>query len=212
MSRPPQTSRAEFIDAALAFIDTHGVDSLSLRSLSVQMDMSHATLYRHFASKDELIDALIDNQLGKAIEDTNPDLPARVRLKELAFHLRNHFDAHPNLLKPLINGTGAGSNAFQIAKLTLDGLRELGIAPARLGHWLRVLENFAVGSMVFDYAAAPNHLEIRASRLNVLHDAGYLDRKLEPLEVALQNEAAFDATLEILLTAITDEVHRDARA
>jgi AcrR family transcriptional regulator len=212
VSRPAQTSRADFIDAALRFIDTYGVDDLSLRSLSRQMEMSHATLYRHFANKDELIDTLIDDQLGHAIEATDPSLPARARLKELAVHLRNHFDQHPNLLKPLINGTGAGHNAFQIAKLTLEGIRELGIAPPRRGHWLRILENFVVGSMVYDYAAAPDHLDIRATRLNVLTDAGYLDQKLGPLDVAQQNRAAFDATLEILLSALTDEARRESEA
>jgi AcrR family transcriptional regulator len=212
MSRPPQTSRAEFIAAAARFIDERGVDDFSLRSLAGQMNLSHAALYRHFTNKDDLVDALIDDQLGEAIGGVNPALAPENRLRDLALRLRNHFDQHPNLLKPWINGTGQGNNAFRTAGMTVDALKELGISPARLGHWLRVLENFVVGGMVYDYAAAPNHLDIRSHRLNTLHREGFLDESVDSVGVAQQNRAAFEETLNILIESAVREGRQASRA
>jgi TetR/AcrR family transcriptional regulator, tetracycline repressor protein len=205
VSRPPQTSQAEFIAAAVRFIDEYGVDGFSLRSLAGTMNLSHAALYRHFGNKEELVDALIDNQLGEAIEGVDLKLAPEERLRDIAYRLRNHFDQHPNLLKPWINGTGRGKNAFQVAGMTIQALREIGIAPARLGHWLRVLENFVVGGMVYDYAASPAHLDIRAHRLNILHREGFLDESVDSATVAQQNRAAFEEALGVLIDTAVGE-------
>lgn len=205
MARPPITSRAAFIEAALGYIDQHGVDGLSLRTLGKEMEISHATIYRHFANKDELIDALIDDQLGAAIADADLTLPPKERLRNLAIQLRNHFDQHPNLLRPWINGTGEGQNAFEITAITLNAIKDLGISRGRCSHWLRVLENFVIGSMVYDYAAAPDHLSIRAKRLSYLHETGFLPRSLTTEQVAIENRLAFEQTLELLLNQLVKE-------
>lgn len=175
------------------------------------MNLSHAALYRHFTNKDELVDALIDNQLGEAIDGVNLELAPESRLRDVALRLRNHFDQHPNLLKPWINGTGQGNNAFRIAGMTLQALKELGIPSARLAHWLRILENFVVGGMVYDYAAAPNHLDIRSHRLNILHREGLLGEPVDSSTVALQNRAAFEETLDILIESAAREGSQASR-
>lgn len=199
MARPAITSRAAFVAEALRFIDRYGVDELSLRSLGKAMQISHATLYRHFASKDELLDSVIDDQLGAAIRDTQLNVPAKERLRKLALELRKHFNAHPNLIRPFINGTGAGENAFRITSLTLEALKELGIPEHKISHWLRILENFVMGSMAYDFAAAPNHLKIRSTRLNVFVQAGYFSEKFKAKDIANQNQAAFEEALALLL-------------
>lgn len=207
MARPAITSRSAFIEAALEFIDRHGVDGLSLRTLGKQMDISHAAIYRHFANKDDLLNALIDQQIGEAIEDAELDVPPKTRLWNLAQQLRRHFDQHPNLLRPWINGTGAGANGFRSTSITLQALTEMGISVNRLPHWLRVLENFVIGSMVYDYSAAPNHLEIRSKRLSAMSEIGALEHKFSAQDVAVQNQQAFDSALEILLNHAESEGH-----
>ena len=205
MARPAITSRAAFIEAALGYIDQHGVDGLSLRTLGKEMEISHATIYRHFSNKDELIDALIDDQLGAAIADADLSLPPKQRLRNLAIQLRNHFDQHPNLLRPWINGTGEGQNGFQSTSITIGAIKDLGISEERLSFWLRVLENFVIGSMVYDYAASPDHFSIRASRLNYLYDAGFLPKQMTPDQVAAENRNAFEQTLDLLLDRLEAE-------
>ena len=200
------------MSAALRFIDERGVDEFSLRSLARQMNLSHAALYRHFTNKDDLVDALIDDQLGEAIEGIDLELAPERRLRDLALRLRDHFDQHPNLLKPLINGTGQGNNAFRSAAMTVEALQELGISPPRLGHWLRVLENFVVGGMVYDYAAAPDHFDIRSYRLNILHREGFFDESVDSVKVAQQNRAAFEEALDILLQSAAREGRQASHA
>ncbi len=47
----------ELIDNAIQMISDKGVEQLSLRQLAMQSGVSHNALYRHYKSKDELVDA-----------------------------------------------------------------------------------------------------------------------------------------------------------
>lgn len=51
-------TRQDILDAAHAMIVERGVEGLSLRAVSDQLDYSPAALYRHYGSKDELVDAI----------------------------------------------------------------------------------------------------------------------------------------------------------
>jgi AcrR family transcriptional regulator len=46
------------IEAALEIIMREGIDNLSMRSVSKKIGVSHAALYRHFKSKEELVVAI----------------------------------------------------------------------------------------------------------------------------------------------------------
>lgn len=59
--------------------------------------------------------------------------------------------------------------------------------------------------MVYDYAASPDHFSIRASRLNYLHDAGFLPKQMTPDQVAAENRNAFEQTLDLLLDRLEAE-------
>lgn len=55
-----QHRRPELLAAATEYVLTHGVTDLSLRPVAQALGVTHATLLRHFASKDELITAVLD--------------------------------------------------------------------------------------------------------------------------------------------------------
>jgi AcrR family transcriptional regulator len=50
--------RQELLRAAEAALEARGIQQLSLRELSRELGVSHASPQRHFATKQELIDAL----------------------------------------------------------------------------------------------------------------------------------------------------------
>ena len=49
--------KKELTENAIKYISQHGAEQLSLRSLSKECDVSHNAIYRHFESKDRLIDS-----------------------------------------------------------------------------------------------------------------------------------------------------------
>lgn len=53
-------SRQRVLAAAIALADAGGVDALSMRRLAQELGVVPMALYRHVASKDELLDGMID--------------------------------------------------------------------------------------------------------------------------------------------------------
>lgn len=70
----PRLDTDRIVDEALRFVDDHGADALSMRSLAGRLGSSTATLYRHFPNRAALISALLDRVVGEldldAIEGT----------------------------------------------------------------------------------------------------------------------------------------------
>lgn len=61
--KPPRLrerlSREDWIDGAITFLSTHGVDSLRLDTLAARLGVTKGSFYYHFASRDELIEAVL---------------------------------------------------------------------------------------------------------------------------------------------------------
>jgi AcrR family transcriptional regulator len=62
--RPP-LSRDRVLRAAVALADAGGVDALSMRRLAQELGVVPMALYKHVASKDELLDGMVDLLVGE---------------------------------------------------------------------------------------------------------------------------------------------------
>jgi AcrR family transcriptional regulator len=95
--------RQELLRAAEAALEARGVQQLSLRELSRELGVSHASPQRHFPTRQDLINALaivgfqrLDSAVARIAEAPNQDINARltkVALAHLGFALK-----HPALL------------------------------------------------------------------------------------------------------------------
>ena len=72
--RPARTplTREAIVDAALRVVDREGADGLSMRRVAEELGTGPASLYWHVASKDELINLVVDRVVGE-IELPPPD-------------------------------------------------------------------------------------------------------------------------------------------
>lgn len=83
--RKAKTAQA-VLDAALSIIAEHGLEALSIREIAQRIEYSPSGLYEYFASKDEILDALIAQglmQLSKQIERVPPGQTAAQWLFEI---------------------------------------------------------------------------------------------------------------------------------
>ncbi len=94
--------RQALLRAAEATLEARGVQELSLRELSRELGVSHASPQRHFATKQDLIDALairgfeqLSSTVGKAAEARGQDFNAR--LTKAAFAYVGFALKHPAL-------------------------------------------------------------------------------------------------------------------
>jgi len=95
--------RQELLRVAEAALETRGIQQLSLRELSRELGVSHASPQRHFATKQELINALaiagfdrLNSATARAAEARGRDFKAR--LVNMALAYVEFARKHPALL------------------------------------------------------------------------------------------------------------------
>ncbi|MFC4602741.1 TetR/AcrR family transcriptional regulator [Rhodococcus kronopolitis] len=85
--RPGATAQAEILDAAAELFTTKGFSSTSTRQIAEMVGMRQASLYHHFATKDDILAALLDKTVSAPMDLATRLLergePAAVRLYAL---------------------------------------------------------------------------------------------------------------------------------
>jgi AcrR family transcriptional regulator len=80
--RSSEIRQVELVDAALEVIATKGIAALTTRSLAEQASLSTGAIFRHFATLDDLLDAVV-SRVEAVLEATYPPvaLPPLERLR-----------------------------------------------------------------------------------------------------------------------------------
>jgi AcrR family transcriptional regulator len=127
MPRPltPLLSREGIVAAALQIIDSGGVEALSMRRLAGDLGVSGPSLYHHFAGKDEILDAIVE-QVNSEIELEDHGGDWEKALSRYAYQLRSLLTAHPHIvefvaLRPVTNHAGLRIYEHLIGQLGLCG-------------------------------------------------------------------------------------------
>jgi len=103
-------SREQIIQAAIAFIDRHGLTALTMRRLGTEVGVEAMSLYRYINGREDLLEAITDHIVGQLHpRPTNGQQPAAEQpidgwhayLQRLAHGVRAVARAHPHIF-PLI--------------------------------------------------------------------------------------------------------------
>ncbi|MFD8752731.1 TetR/AcrR family transcriptional regulator [Kitasatospora sp. NPDC059577] len=163
MARPrtPLLSRERIVAAALRLIDDEGLDALSTRRLATELSVSGPSLYNHFATKDELLDAVVDSVIGEVdlsmfggtgapAADGTPWAQA---LRDWARSYRAALAAHPNIVPVLAQGPGRRPNALRLADAVFGHLVEAGWPRGQATRIGALMRYFVTGSALASFAA-----------------------------------------------------------
>jgi AcrR family transcriptional regulator len=117
------------LDAAEAVAGEH-IDALTMRAVAARLGAAPMALYNHFATKEQLVDALLDRVLSRfepepATGDWGEDL------RRFAHAHRRVLTAHPWAVAPLFTQPNPGLGAVRIGELALGILRRAGFSDAR---------------------------------------------------------------------------------
>src|SRR5262249_27059804 len=87
-ARPPRgsLSRDVILDAAEAICEAEGYDALSMRAVAARLGATPMALYNHFATKVELVNALLDRVLSRFVPADDLKGFARAHRKVLTDH------------------------------------------------------------------------------------------------------------------------------
>ena len=140
----PSLSRVEIATAAVTLADTHGIEAVSMRTLAVELGVGAASLYRYVASKDELIDLMVDAVMGHDLQfEIRGDW--REDLRSFAHGLRAMALRHPWVAVPSAGLRSLGPNTARVYEQVLSAIDGLGLEIDEMLVMVETLDAFVRG-------------------------------------------------------------------
>lgn len=91
----PSLSRESIVREAVAMLDADGVEALSMRKLGARLNAGATSLYRHVATKDELMELAVDEVAAEIRVPAGADPDWRAAVAEAAQSFRATALRHP---------------------------------------------------------------------------------------------------------------------
>lgn len=142
----------QVIAAARAVLDQDGTHKLSLRAVARRLGVAPNALYSHIASRDELLDAVLDDVLGGVPLPSHAMLrrnPARA-VRNLMLDSYDVLLRHPGLMPSYLDRQGArGVQAQRLGAFTINALQRCGLDEHAAQEAMRVLIVNTIGFAAF---------------------------------------------------------------
>ncbi|MBG0819186.1 TetR/AcrR family transcriptional regulator [Planomonospora sp. ID91781] len=144
----PALSQDRIVSEAVRLLDEEGVEALSMRSLGARLGAGATSLYRHVASKDELIELVVDEVYGEVRVPGADDPDAwREDLAQCARSLRAMILRHP-WVASVLGQTGLaslGPNLMGRSERMIALFRAAGFAPGEADRAMNTLIAYVIG-------------------------------------------------------------------
>ncbi|CAM5594874.1 TetR/AcrR family transcriptional regulator [Streptomyces avidinii] len=155
MARPrkPLLSRDRIVEVAGALVDAEGLEAVSTRRLAAALGVSGPSLYNHFRTKDEILDAVADSvsaRVDLSMFDGGQDW--RGALHAWAHSYRDALADHPNIVPVLARGPGRRPAGLRLADAVFGAMTEAGWSPAQATRIGALMRYFILGSAVASFA------------------------------------------------------------
>ena len=122
------------VDGALALLDEEGLDGLTMRKLGAALGVRASALYRHFPSKEALLDAMAE-RLVEGLGDPRPEGRWDERLTVLAHRFREALLSHRDGARVFAGTFISEPNSNALGGAVVQALTEAGVPTERAG-WI----------------------------------------------------------------------------
>lgn len=143
----PMLSRDHIVTEAVRLLDEEGAGALSMRRLGARLNAGATSVYAHVASKDELIELVVDRIYGE-MEIPAPDAAKdwRTAAARCAHGIRATILRH-SWIAPMLGevGVSLGPNSLRLNESMLAMLHTAGFALDRADHAVRILFAYVLG-------------------------------------------------------------------
>jgi AcrR family transcriptional regulator len=199
MARPRQTllTRQRIVEAAGALVDAEGLDALSMRRLATELGVQGPSLYNHFATKAEILDAVADEVIEQVDLSAFGRFDWAEALRRWAKSYHGVLIAHPNIVPVLAHGPGRRPAALAMAEAVYGALIEGGWPAARATHIGALMRYLVTGSALGSFALGFDIDPELYERYPHLHRAPLLAAH----HVAV-DEGAFELGLDLLINGL----------
>jgi AcrR family transcriptional regulator len=136
--------RDRILEGAVDLLARYGLDAVTMRQLGEHVGLDNSSLYRHFRSKAELVDAALDRVAGELLASVGPAIDLARPLTLEAFEdacatAALYFFDHPaaaRLMLHWILSMGAQGPGFDASAPAGDPSRPHGALVAAASRWL----------------------------------------------------------------------------
>ena len=129
--------------AATVLADEHGIDALSMRNLAEALDVKAMSLYNHVASKDDVLDGIVDGAWGEiAVPTADADWKAGVRA--IAISAYETMLRHPWAANYYLR-TKPGQARLRYGESLLGCFRSGGFSKELTYHAYHIVESYITG-------------------------------------------------------------------
>ena len=200
-------TRARIVDAAVALLDEHGVDGLTMRRLAQRLAVTSTALYWHVATKDDVLDLAVDQIFGEVLlPEAGDDWRADVR--GLARRWRAVMLRHP-WAPSLVGRPMLGPNVLARTEFLQAALVRGGFTGLALTVLTRMLANYVIGAALTEAtwrqsddpearAEARRHIAAHDTTYPTLIASGHLD------DERWSDDDLFDRGLDAILATPGD--------
>jgi AcrR family transcriptional regulator len=155
MARPhkPLLSTDRIVDAARALVDAEGLPAVSTRRLAAELGVSGPSLYNHFRTKDQILEAVADSvsaQVDLSMFEDGRDW--RTALHDWAVSYREALRDHPNIVPVLAGGPGRRPAALRLADAVYGAMVDAGWPPPQATSIGALMRYFVMGSALGSFA------------------------------------------------------------
>lgn len=197
-------SREKVLDAAIAYVDEHGLDALSTRKLGAALGVEGMTLYHYVPSKAALLDGMVERLLEGADLLPAAGTPWPEAVRRTARQLRAALLRHPALLGVLATRPAASPQALRILEAGLALLREQGVPLAVAMDLLNAVTMFTVGHTLAEAGRTPGHEEAEPEAADT---AGFpVLAEVFATGAGLDFDARFTRTVDLLIAGYGADV------
>jgi AcrR family transcriptional regulator len=127
-------TRERIVEAAIRILDRDGLDAVSTRKIAEDLGTGSASLYAHVASRDELIELMVD-RIADEIEVPEPDPEHwQDQLRDYARHAQQVWAAHADIVRTSLATIPTGPGRLRVIEGLLAIMRGAGFSD-QLASW-----------------------------------------------------------------------------
>lgn len=143
-TRRVPVTRERVLRAAVKFADAHGIEPLTMRRLGDLLGVKAMSLYNHVASKDELLDGMIDVVFGEiALPSAGEGWRAAMRRR--ALDVRAVLSRHPWAVGLMESRSSPGPATLRHHDAVIGCFRAAGFSMELTAHAYALLDSYIYG-------------------------------------------------------------------
>jgi AcrR family transcriptional regulator len=143
-------TREMILAESMRLLDEDGIDGFSLPKLGRALGADQTAVYRHFASKDDIVVALADRLIEEAMAGVGQQQCWVDTLTDLAGRLRRTYLAHPAAASICAYRTSQGPAEIRTVDIVVGAMLRAGFEGAEAALMYRAVADFALSWAGFE--------------------------------------------------------------